>query len=353
MAAIAAVAATAVAPAASQAKRTPPSFYGLVPNYDLRAADYEMMRQANVGSVRVTLFWQVIEEYPGRYDWAATDRLFGEAAARGIGVLPNLYGTPNWLSKETTSPPVDSAQQRSAWEKFVREAVRRYGQGGSFWRTVYPAQHPGAPVLPPDTWQVWNEENGPKHFFPTPDVSRYSTLLEIAKQAITSVNPDGRVLTGGLASRPTGAGGLDAWKYVKKLTKTAAGRNSFDDVGLHPYAKNQRVVAGDVKKVRRALKKGHKKKAQVTLTETGWSSVANGASPKLSKSPKGQAKLLKKTYKLLAKKRRKWRIGGVYWYTWRDFPGDAICDWCGDAGLVTSGLQPKPAYNAFRKVAGG
>ena len=217
---------------------------------------------------------------------------------------------------------------------------------------MYPLQYPGAQAQPPTTWQVWNEENGPKHFFPTPNVGKYITLLEIAKRALTSVDPGARVLTGGLVSRPTGAGGIDAWKYVKALTKTKARRNSFDDVGLHTYAKNQKVVADDLKKVRKALKKGKKKKARVTLTEIGWSSVPNGASPKLSKSRKGQAKLLKKTYTLLAEKRRKWKIGGVYWYTWRDFDGGGICDWCGDAGLVTRSRQPKPAYNKFKKVAG-
>jgi GH35 family endo-1,4-beta-xylanase len=341
----------ALAAATAPAKDAPPSFFGVVPNDDLGAADYELMRQGNVGSARVTLFWQVIEESPGEFDWDRTDRLIGEFASRGIIALPNLYGSPLWLSNATTSPPVDTDQQRRGWERFVREAVSRYGQGGTFWRTVYPVRFPGAQVLPPNTWQVWNEQNGPKHFSPRPDVNKYATLLEIAKRAITAVNPGGRVLTGGLVSKPTGEGGITAWSYVKKLLKTSGGQ-SFDDVGLHPYAANDREIVSHIKKIRRALKKGHKKQAQVWITEVGWSSRADGSSPKLSKSAKGQKKLLKKTYSLLEKKSRRWKIGGVFWYTWRDFDGGGICDWCGDAGLVTSDLQPKPAYNAFRKVAG-
>lgn len=347
---VAAVAMSITAPADAK-KAAPPSFFGIVPDDELEAADYELMRQANVGAARVTLFWRVIEHHRGEYDWTGPDRLIGEFASRGITVLPNLYGIPGWLSNEPTSPPVETAQQQVEWERFVREAVTRYGPGGAFWRTVYPLRFPGAQPQPPVSWQVWNEENGPKHFWPRPDVSKYATLAGIAKRAITAVDPGGQVVTGGLASKPTGDGGLTAWKFVKKLTKTRVGRESFDHVGLHPYARNDREIAKHVKKIRRALKKGHKKKAQLWITEVGWSSVPDGASPKLSKSPTGQRKLLKKTYALLERKRRPWRIGGVYWYTWRDFNG-GICDWCPNSGLVTQSMQPKPAYSAFRKVAG-
>jgi hypothetical protein len=38
--------------------------------------------------------------------------------------------------------------------------------------------------------------------------------------------------------------------------------------------------------MRKALKKGRKKKAQLWIT-VGWSSAPNGASPKLSTTPEG------------------------------------------------------------------
>jgi hypothetical protein len=53
----------------------------------------------------------------------------------------------------------------------------------------------------------------------------------------------------------------------------------------------------------------------------------------------------------MLKKRGPWKIGGVYWYTWRDF-GGGVCDWCPDAGLVTRNLEPKPAFNAHMQIAG-
>ena len=344
--AVAAVA--AVVPGSASA--VPRSFYGLVPNTDLGADDYQLIRQAGVGASRVSVFWQVIEQRNDEFDWTATDQQIGELAASNIRALPDLFGTPAWLASNPATPPVGSDRQQAEWSEFIGRAVRRYGPGGTYWTEVYPTQQPGAGPLPIETWQVWNEVNGPKHFHPKPDVGKYAKLLQITNNAIKGQDSSADILTAGLVSKPTGKGGQPAWTYLKKLLKNKQGKRSFDHVALHPYAANDRQIVKDVKRLRKALKKGGKKKAQTWITEVGWSSVPSGASPKLSKTPQGQAKLVTKTYKGLQKKSKKWKIGGVYWYTWRDF-GGGICDWCPDAGLVKSNLEPKPAYRAYRGVA--
>jgi hypothetical protein len=334
----------------STAQAVPRGFFGMDPNDDLTAADYQLMRQANVGAAREDMVWDFIEPTEGFYDWSFTDRQVGEFASRGIFFLPSLFGTPSWLANDVATPPVGSDRAKAAWERFVRAAVNRYGQGGTYWTNKYPVQFPGAQPKPITTWQIWNEQNGPKHFAPRPNVKKYATLLKIASRAVEVEDPGAKILTGGMASTPTGAGGIDAWKYVKKLTKKKSARDSFDYVGLHPYARDEREIVSHVKKMRKALKKGHKKKAQLWITEVGWSS-APGASPKLSTTPEGQAQRLTKTYRAMEKGSKKWKIGGVYWYTWRDF-GGGVCDWCPDAGLVKSNREPKPAFNAYKQIAG-
>jgi polysaccharide biosynthesis protein PslG len=347
---VAVTAAVVLAPSSAQAA-APRTFFGLDPNDDLQDRDYQLMRQANVGAARVGIFWNAIETSEDQFDWARTDQQVGGFASRGIAVLPTLFATPAWLANDVATPPVGSDREKRAWERFVREAVKRYGEGGTYWSTDYPIDFPGAAPKEITTWQIWNEQNGPKHFLPRPNVKKYATLLGIASRAVKAENPNGKVLTGGMASSPTGTGGINAWKYVKKLTKKKSARNSFDYVALHPYARNHREIVSHVKKIRRALKKGKKKKAQVWLTEVGWSSVPVSGHPSTSTTLNEQAKRLKKTYKALKKGRKKWKIGGVYWYTWRDFTG-SVCDWCGDAGLVRRNLEPKPAFNAYKQVAG-
>ena len=72
---------------------------------------------------------------------------------------------------------------------------------------------------------------------------------------------------------------------------------------------------------------------------------------KLTVSPARQAKYLRKTYRLMAANRKRLRIGGVVWYSWRDVPGGGI--WFAYTGLFTPDLSPKPAWSAFVGLTGG
>jgi Glycosyl hydrolase catalytic core len=334
------------------APAAPPSFFGLVPNADLAGRDYELIDRANVGAARVGLSWPAIEPRHDRFDWRATDRAIGGIASAGITPLPLLNGNPRWLPGTWTKPPIGSQHQRREWAEFVAAAVARYGAGGEYWQAAYGIQFPGSPAPPTiDAWQVWNEENGPKHFHPRPSVAKYGKLLGVSAEAIERHDPGAEVLTGGMASKPTGKGGIDAWTYVRKLMSRKSTRRAVDHVALHPYARNERQIASHVKKMRRALKRAGKRRAQIWITELGWSS-RRGTGGKLAKTAAQQAKLLKRSYRLLERKRRRWKIGGVYWYTWRDFRS-GVCDWCPHAGLVTRAREPKPAYRKYRRVARG
>jgi hypothetical protein len=334
------------------AAAAPSSFFGLVPHEEPNSADYRLISRANVGAARVGVSWPATEPRDDRFDWRATDRLIGGFAARGIKALPLVNGNPAWLPGTWTKPPLSSARQRREWGEFVAAAARRYGAGGTYWQAAYRLQFPGAPPPPRiDTWQVWNEQNGSKHFHPRPSVRKYAKLLGITAQAIKSADPRAKIVTGGMASKPTGKGGINAWTFVRELMRRRSARRSVDHVALHPYARNVRQIGSHMKRMRRALKKGGKRKAQVWITELGWSSSRRGGG-KLAKTPKLQAKLLERSYKLLKRKRRRWTVGGVYWYTWRDFRS-GICDWCPRAGLVTRGGKPKPAYRKYRRVARG
>jgi hypothetical protein len=54
------------------------------------------------------------------------------------------------------------------------------------------------------------------------------------------------------------------------------------------------------------------------------------------------------------RKRRAFRLRGVFWYSWRDKDGgDQICAWCGHAGLLNLDGSPKPALDAFTRLAAG
>ena len=69
-------------------------------------------------------------------------------------------------------------------------------------------------------------------------------------------------------------------------------------------------------------------------------------------SPKEQKKKLAKSFGLLTEHRRKWRIGGVFWYGWKD-PKHAppgLCAFCYSSGLYkANGETSKPALSAYKR----
>ena len=126
-------------------------FWGVV-NTDPALSDHDLdlMQQGGVSSVRWTLYRPGIEAVDGQFNWQQADAIIGGLASRGIGVLPIMYGSPLYAARTPATPPLGSRGAEEGWSGFLREAVQRYGPDGIFWtdRSLYPAQHPGAPAMP-------------------------------------------------------------------------------------------------------------------------------------------------------------------------------------------------------------
>ena len=123
--------------------------------------------------------------------------------------------------------PVHTLAQRRAWSEFLRALVGRYGPTGSFWEL-----HPELPRDPIRTWQIWNEEND--HRFAEASVSDYATLLRGAAPAIRSVDPDARILLGGLYATPRIEPALDATTFLSRLYDQRGIKDLFDGVRTPP-----------------------------------------------------------------------------------------------------------------------
>ena len=338
----------------ASARKAPKGFLGVVPQNpinEITRQDAERMRRGKVGVVRFPLKWDAVEPIDDLFDFAAFDRLIGNLAAEGIRPCPTVSGVPPYVDPDPLRLPVDNATEKAQWREFLRAVINRYGQGGTYWESVYPTQHPGARPLPVKAVQVWNEQNGPKHAH-DPDPRRYADLVNISHTAIASQDPSIEVLLGGMFGTPTGKGAIKAWTFLKRLYGTAGVKESFDGIALHPYSPDVKGIKAQIAKMRRTLKKEKDKGTKLWLTEVGWGSKKKG---RLGVGKKKQAKLLKQSFKLLIGKRGKWRIGGVLWYTWRDLPKpQAPCDWCATAGLFnTAGTKAKASWKQYVKFTGG
>lgn len=331
-------AAVSVLAATPAAARTPPGFFGVVPQGQPTIGDFNRMRGV-VETVRLGFTWGQVEPQRGQRDFTMLDAMVGDAAQRGVRVLPVLYGTPSWLTDEIAKPPRGDAA-RAGWRRFVRAIAARYGPGGRFWR--------GFPrSLPIRRWQVWNEPNFVLFWRPRPEPRAYARLLRESTGAIRSVDPGAAVIAAGVA--PV-RGGIDPWRFLRQMYAVPGIKRDFDAVALHPYAATPRGVEIEVNLTRAVMAAAGDERAPLLITEMGVASGPEGARPNAGKNRR-QSSFLAESLSMLVARRHRWRIAGVYWFSWRDGPVPAPhCEFCRYSGLFTLDYRPKPAWRAFRRL---
>jgi hypothetical protein len=332
--------------------------FGVIPQENLDGNDFKGIHKAGIKSVRVALPWQQVEPSPGALDWSAFDALAGEAANNRLTLLPFLYGSPAWsavadghacFSTDCTIYAPSSDGSRAGFASFAAEAVRRYGPDGQFW-----AAHPELPYRPIRSWQVWNEQNSSKYFAPQPDVESYAALLKATAAAIDSVDSKADVVLGGMWGPKGTQAVVPIASYLEALYAVEGARETFDSLAVHPYAKTADAVLEQVREARRVAAKFRDRRVGILATELGWASTGP-AGHWLVKGRRGQARILRNSYRALLKRQRRWRIRGAWWYAWQDAsPGAGfICLWCPGAGLLDVDGARKPSWRAMKKLARG
>jgi hypothetical protein len=320
---------------------TPRAFYGVMAATDPDSSEIARMGTGKVGTLRINFVWsQVQPQENSSLDWSHYDAIIGAAAQQGIRVLPTVYSSPSWAAARNNFPPAKA--HRGQFQTFVREAAARYGSNGSFWKS-----NPGIPKLPVADWQLWNEMNSPSFWFHKPSAKQYVSLLKVFDRGIKSGDPSAKVVLGGMFRTPRIRNGIPLDRYLPAIYR-AKGKKFFDAVAMHPYATTPGDAVGAVKDTRRIMSQFKDKKAKLWITEVGW---ATGGDPTpLTVSPGRQASYLRKTFNMLAHNRKRLKVAGVIWYSWRDLPGGI---WFNHTGLFTQALDPKPAWNAFVRLTGG
>jgi hypothetical protein len=327
------------------AAEAPPGFIGISPQSAPNESDFSLMEEAGVKSVRLPLSWAQVEPvspFSGPPSWSDFDLGVELAARNGMTVLPFVSGSPRWIAPEARLEPA-SGWQRRAWASFLREAVRRYGAGGSFWR-----DNPELPYLPIRAWEIWNEENIVT--FGRADPERFAPLLRISGRVIHDADPGARVIVGGLYGRPLQIPpNVSSGDFLSRLYRARRVKRYFDGVALHPYVATASQIRGQILNLRRIMRVHHDADTPIYVTELGWGS--NSFQSRWERGPQGQARELDRAFGLLEDHRRSWRIGGVWWFSWADAYG--ACQFCDSAGLLTANREAKPSWYRFNIWTGG
>jgi len=314
-------------------------FHGVVTQGSLEPDDYGRMASGKVGTLRVALRWSGVQPSADTpveaWTWGAYDAVIGSAADHGIRVLPVLDAP----SPSGVPDPPTTKSARRKFAKFAGEVAARYGRGGSFWD--------GRPALPIKAWQIYNEQNGPAYWRGKPNPRTYGRILRSASQAIEREDPRAEIVLGGMFSTPSGRGAINSWNYLKRLYEVKKIKRAFDTVAVHPYSSSLRGISYQVRKVRNVMRSKHDRGADLRITEFGWGSARHG---NLNLGRKGQARMLKKSFRLFEGHRGAWNLKGVNWFSFQDNPAGG-CSFCPTSGLFEADRDAKPSWRAFKRIA--
>ena len=189
---------------------------------------------------------------------------------------------------------------------------------------------------PITTWQIWNEQNSPKYFAP----KAAPTQLREAPPRHGRGDPRRRPERRGRPRRDVGtelgAAGRDAGhQYLKRFYAVKGIEQSFDSIAIHPYSTgaedsvdaarvgarvpSRRPTIPSVGHVGERDRLGRRRAEEATRT---------------SRARQGPGEVLTRALTAYQHKQRSLHLRGVFWYSWRDKKGgNAICEWCGHAGL--------------------
>jgi hypothetical protein len=333
-------------PSAAQAY-LPPGFIGISPQSAAKASDFGLMRDAKVESVRLPLYWSGIESEDPYFtdpDWDGFDHEVELAAEDQIRVMPFVLSTPDWVSAQPIDLPVREPWQRTAWISFLRAAVERYGPEGEFWE-----EHPELPFLPIHRWEIWNEENIVT-FASRTSPTDFATLIRISGQTLHGVDPEAQVILGGLFGRPLQVPpNVASGDFLSRFYRAGNVKRYFDGVALHPYVADARAMGLQIENLRRIMRVHHDAATPFYVTELGWGSRSGPT--RWERGLYGQASQLSKAFSIISANRLRWRLRGVWWFTWTDEGGS--CQFCRSAGLLTEEREAKPSWYRFNAWTGG
>ena len=323
---------------AAAADPAPSPFFGVMTQQPMSQADFDKMAWGRLGSYRATIEWGSVDRRgDGNLDWGTLDSLVEVTAERGIKLLPVFYNTPIWLAGNRRRLPIWNGYARYHWKQFLREAVKRYGSDGTYWR-----DHPGVPERPIRDWQVWNEPNI-KYWARPVSAPKYAKLIRISARAIRKADARARIVTAGLYSRPRNGAGIAAPKFMKELYRQPGFRESFDIAAIHPYATTTRKSVRRTFPLRRVMDRHRQRNKRLMVTELGWGSDATTSFGK--GGLQAQAVQLTSAYRAYLKHRRELRLKAVYWFSWSDLPPESVtCSFCRETGLFDVVGKAKPAW---------
>ena len=292
--------------------------------------------QGGVKWTREELSWANIEPTTkGQFNWGPYDTRLANATNNGLNVVGMLLTTPRWAS---TNPGAgdyywyEPANYNDYYD-FVRAAVNRWKGQIHVWEIWNEPNHQA-------TWNCLNNCNR---------AARYAALLQGAYAAVKSVDPDARVLIGGLYVHDTGNEGM---AFLNQVVAASGGGINFDGLSIHTYMPDRvpesmrpdSVVQNfqyRLNMVNDWITAHGGRPAEIWVTEDGRSTCAGCPYPW---SEDQQASFLTRMYGISAASPR------VVQFDWFQFEDkfNTPADLYGGMSIVRDNYTTKPGYSAYQ-----
>ncbi len=221
----------------------PQTIFGVEASTSPTATKLDKISNANIYWMRNYAFsWEQIEPVrttPVTYNWSGVNEA-GLIAARQrrIQVIATVKFTPSWAQKVAghSCGPVASTQL-AAFAQFMKALVTRYGFGEfqvKYWEIGNEPDVDPSLVPPDNIYGCWGDKTDPYY-----GGGYYAQMLKQIYPAIKSVDPNAKVLIGGLLldCDPTNppATGCQPGKFFEGILRNQGGPY-FDIVNYHGYA---------------------------------------------------------------------------------------------------------------------
>ncbi len=288
--------------------------------------------------------WAYAEPEPGRYDWAAADRIILHANRQGLKVIARLGFVPLWAREKALGGA--AAATTATWlppELYADFAAFAGAFAGRYRGKVKAVQ-------------VWNEPNLSVEWgMRAVDPSGYLAMLRQVYPAIKRANPDVIVLGGALAPtlEPAGSsGGLNDLVYLERLYAALAGAPPpWDGLAVHAYGFDrppEETPAPDRLNYRRAelireMMARNGNAVEMHITEAGWNDDPRW--------PQGVTPVRRIAYTLAAWEYARdlwpWVQSVSMWVFKLPAPAQGYRD---HFVFVTPGLEPLPIYLELKDI---
>jgi hypothetical protein len=229
------------------------TFVAYLNNFDTGDADqrYRQALEMGVGWNRYPIYWNVLENQPGSYNWGPYDALVDADRANGLKTNAILLGVPTFYGDTTniaglwepmfadgtnTPAPGKAINSNNPYARYVFEVVSRYRPGGVLAQGRGWTGADGIRV-----WEAWNEPD--LELFWRGSQQDYARLLQVTYIVVKHADPQAQVMFGGLAyGNPDTNDWLRAVLDIYAQDPNVQSNNWYMDiVGLHSYSTSRRT----------------------------------------------------------------------------------------------------------------